>query len=263
MRSILTFMCENSACAATLDAASGTTGLLIVSGGNEVRAGTHRGMAKLAVQIAGQGFPVFRFDRRGVGDSAGENTGYENSADDIAAALVTFRSAQPQLDRVMALGNCDAATALLLHHNTDLSALVLGNPWVVDVDENAPSPASTRVYYANRLRDPKAWLRVLRGLVNLRDTAGSLTSVVAPHARSPLALAVAQAMVARPLPTTILLAAHDRTAIGFADQWANDIFDPIRGHTQLKSVPSASHSFASSSDHATLLETVLAALVSA
>ncbi len=55
----------------TLDDAPGTTGLLIVSGGNEVRAGAFAGQARLAAEIAAAGHPVFRFDRRGVGDSTG------------------------------------------------------------------------------------------------------------------------------------------------------------------------------------------------
>src|SRR3546814_3198101 len=52
VRHHLTFACEGAALAATLDEAPGTTGLLIVSGGNEIRSGAHRGMAMLAQRIA-------------------------------------------------------------------------------------------------------------------------------------------------------------------------------------------------------------------
>ncbi|OZA91133.1 MAG: esterase, partial [Erythrobacter sp. 34-65-8] len=86
-RLALTFECQGQALAGTLDTAPGKTGLLIVSGGNEIRAGAFSGQARLAAQIAGAGFPVFRFDRRGVGDSEGENKGFRHSAKDIAAAL--------------------------------------------------------------------------------------------------------------------------------------------------------------------------------
>jgi len=79
MRRQLSFACEGAALAASLDEAPGATGLLIVSGGNEIRSGAHRGMAMLAGRVAAAGFPVFRFDRRGIGDSEGVNGGYESS----------------------------------------------------------------------------------------------------------------------------------------------------------------------------------------
>ncbi len=260
MRLILTYDCCGSACHATLDEAEGTTGLFIVSGGNEIRCGTHRGMAKLAGELAARGFPVFRFDRRGVGDSEGENSGFEHSEADIMAALAAFRSAQPHLDRIVALGNCDAATALLLHPPAGIAALVLSNPWIVNVAADAASPASTRAYYADRLRDPRAWLKLLRGGVNIRKTADSLTSAIAPTAQSDLALRVAQAMHKKLLPTRIVLAAHDGTAISFADQWSGALFDPVRERVAVEHIPSASHSFASAPDHATFLRAVLESL---
>src|SRR3546814_10409691 len=95
MRHHLTFACEGAALAATLDEAPGTTGLLIVSGGNEIRSGAHRGMAMLSQRIAAAGHPVLRFDRRGIGDSDGSNGGLEPSDPDIAAALAAFRADQP------------------------------------------------------------------------------------------------------------------------------------------------------------------------
>ena len=56
----------------TIDEAPGATGLLIVSGGNEVRAGAWNGQSLLAARVAAAGFPVFRFDRAGIGDSSGD-----------------------------------------------------------------------------------------------------------------------------------------------------------------------------------------------
>ena len=80
----LTFECREQRCGATLDSAPGTTGLLIVSGGNEIRAGAFNGQSQLAAEIARAGFPVFRFDRRGIGDSEGRN---------ITAAAIVGRGA--------------------------------------------------------------------------------------------------------------------------------------------------------------------------
>jgi exosortase A-associated hydrolase 1 len=260
MRQILSFSCEGATCAATLDAASGTTGLFIVSGGNEVRSGSHCGMAKLAADMAHLDYPVFRFDRRGVGDSAGVNLGFAASHADMAAALAAFRAEQPQLTRIVAFGNCDAATALMLHRPQDIDALVLTNPWVVEAVADEPSPASARAYYAARMRDPRAWLNVLRGRVNILKSADSLTSAAVASKTSPLAARVAAAMAAHPVPAHILLAVHDGTAIAFADQWAGQIFDSIREQIRVQLISSASHSFASSHDYALLREAILCAL---
>lgn len=75
----LTFDCSGNRLAATLDDAPEASALLLVSGGNEVRAGAWNGQARFAARIAAQGFPVLRFDRSGVGDSEGENLGDRKS----------------------------------------------------------------------------------------------------------------------------------------------------------------------------------------
>ena len=48
----LTFGCGDATLAGTLDTAPGTSGLLIVTGGNEVRSGAFSGQAQLAARIA-------------------------------------------------------------------------------------------------------------------------------------------------------------------------------------------------------------------
>src|SRR5690606_36327197 len=108
----LTFASDESTLAGTLDTTPALVVLLIVSGGNEIRAGAFSGQAQLAARIQKAGFPVFRFDRRGVGDSEGENLGFRNSRKDIVAALAAFRAITPQMNRVIGFGNCDAASAL-------------------------------------------------------------------------------------------------------------------------------------------------------
>ena len=171
MRRQLSFPCEGATLAATLDDAPGTTGLLIVSGGNEIRCGAHRGMATLAQRIADAGHPVFRFDRRGIGDSDGANGGYEGSAPDIAAAITAFRRAAPQLTRIVAFGNCDAASALLLHQPLAVDALILANPWAYEDDGDEPAlppAAAIRARYLSRLTDPKSLLRLLKGEIDVK-----------------------------------------------------------------------------------------------
>lgn len=236
MRRLIAFACEGSLLAGTLDEAPGGTGVLIVSGGNEVRCGAHRGMAMLAQALAAEGIPVFRFDRRGVGDSDGENRGYASSTPDIAAALAAFRREQPQVRRVIGFGNCDAASALLLHDH-DCDALVLTNPWLGDDAAAAPA-AAVRRYYLRRLASPHAWRHLLSG--GVRTIAGALGHAFGLSPEQPLAGRVTAALTRRPL--TIALATGDRTAQVFAAG--------IRTPAQVRivTIDTASHSFAGRGD---------------
>ena len=146
MRRLIEFPCAGERLLATLDEAPGQTGLLIVSGGNEVRSGAHRGMALLAARLAAAGVPVFRFDRCGVGDSSGENRGFLSAAPDIAAAAATF-TAETGVRRLVAFGNCDAATALALFgHCAGIDRLILANPWVIEDDDALPPAAAIRAH---------------------------------------------------------------------------------------------------------------------
>src|SRR3546814_15129203 len=106
MRTLIAFPCEGETLVGTLDAAPGKTGLLIVSGGNEIRVGAHRGMALLAERLAAAGLPVFRFDRRGFGDSTGANDGYTPSGPDLPAAVRAFRAAVPPLSTTFGSAPC-------------------------------------------------------------------------------------------------------------------------------------------------------------
>lgn len=255
MRRALSFVCEGATLVGTLDDAPGATGLLIVSGGNEIRSGAHRGMAEFASTIAGKGFPVFRFDRRGVGDSEGDNRGFRFSGPDIAAALATLRAECPHLTRVIAFGNCDAATALALH-STPVDARVLANPWVIAASGDMPPPAAIKDRYVRRLRDPEAWKALLTGKIDMGKLAKGLGRLAAAKPAAPDSLAdkTVRALEASAIPTKILLATGDATAIAFADVWRND---PV---IQVKRIDTASHSFADAAAYERLVEALEASL---
>jgi exosortase A-associated hydrolase 1 len=209
----LTLPCAGETLVATLDEAPGAVGLLIVTGGNETRSGAFCGQAQLAARIAAVGFPVLRFDRRGVGDSTGENSGFTGSREDIAAALSAFRQAAPQLSRVVAFGNCDAASALMLASGGDCNALALANPWTFEQADDALPPAAIRQRYAVKLRNPRELWRLVSGGVSLRKLAGGIKAALKPTAPpSSLAQEMEVGLAAFTGPVHILLAANDRTA---------------------------------------------------
>lgn len=233
----LTFPCADRLLAGTLDTAPGASGLLLVSGGNEVRAGAFSGQAALAARIAAAGFPVFRFDRRGVGDSGGENRGFRHSAKDIAAAISSFRAIAPRVERVVGFGNCDAASALMLGAGLGCDALVLSNPWTIETDEAIPPPSAVRARYAEKLRDPREWLRLARGGVDLRKLARGLAHAARPRtAPTSLAAEMSSGLAEFSGPVRFLLAGADRTAQVFAECW--DAGDP-----RVSRCPGAGHAW--------------------
>jgi len=257
MRRLIAFACAGERLLGTLDEASGATGLLIVSGGNEVRGGAHRGMALLAARLAKAGVPVFRFDRRGVGDSSGENGGFLSAAPDIAAAAATF-TAETGLRRLVAFGNCDAATALALFGEcAGIDRLILANPWVIEGGGDLPPAAAIRARYATALRTPKEWLRLATGGVSLRKVAKGLRKVAQTPAPTEGALAarLIAALHGWGERATILLARGDATAIAYLDAIKDaGLIAPVA------MLDSASHSFALPGDEDWLLERILAAL---
>lgn len=259
-RQHLTFRCQGADLAATLDratdtaVATGSTGLLLVSGGNEIRSGSWGGQAQLAARLAASGVPVFRFDRRGVGESDGPNGGFRSSAPDIAAALAAFRAAAPQLRRVVAFGNCDAASALALHAaDLAIDALVLANPWTIDGEEaSAHDPAALRRRYRDKLRNRAEWLRLLTGRVNFAKLFKGLRASARKPGTSTLAQDMAQGLARFPGPVTILLASGDRVAQMFAASWPSD-------DARVQRLDSPAHSFSGETARDWLFERLIEA----
>lgn len=258
IRQHLTFACGPDTLVGTLDrdTAIGPAGVLLVSGGREVRSGSWSGQAQMAARLAAAGVPVFRYDRRGVGQSEGQDPGFQHTREDIAAALAAFRSAVPSLQRVVAFGNCDAAAALMLHGAAyALDGLVLANPWTLETEETeaAPSaapPAALRQRYLAKLKNPREVLRLLTGGVNLAKLLRGLRQAAAAPVKSGLVAEMAEALACFTGPVTILLATGDRTAQMFEAVWPKA--DPrIQRHA------SSGHSFASEAAQDWLFERLL------
>jgi exosortase A-associated hydrolase 1 len=257
-RRVITFPCEGATLFGTIDDAAGGTGLLIVSGGNEIRIGAHRGMAWLAAEIAAAGHPVLRYDRRGIGDSEGANGGFDSAKPDLAAAIDAFR--ESGVTRIVGLGNCDAATALALHY-TGLDAVILANPWIIEPIDDLPPAAAIRARYAERLRDPAEWRRLLRGGVDMGKLARGVGRMLPlKSAKGSLAKRTAAGLARFAGPITVLLSERDNTAITFADAWRGPGFAAVRERATVERLHSASHSFAGAEDQLWLREKVLAAL---
>jgi exosortase A-associated hydrolase 1 len=206
-------------------------GVLIVTGGPQYRIGSHRQLLVLARAFAAAGFPTFRFDHRGSGDSEGSFRSFEQIGDDIAAAIEAFLKHSPDLQRIALWGLCDAASAILLNAPSDrrVAGLVLVNPWVRSPESEAR--AMVRHYYGRRLFDRVFWRRLLTGKVAIGAAlSGFGTSLASwlrarsdlgqdPAARSgpSLSARMAWGLASAEGPVGLIISGRDLTAREFED----------------------------------------------
>ena len=227
-------------------------GVLVVVGGPQYRVGSHRQFVQLARHLAAHGYPVLRFDVRGMGDSPGEVRGFEDLHDDIAAGIDGLLQAVPAVRSVVLWGLCDGAAAslLYLHQRADprVAGLCLLNPWARSPQGLART--QIRHYYAARLLQAAFWRKLLGGGVGLRalrDLAGNLRQASAERAKpasSTFQQRMAAAWRAFPGRILLLLSAQDMTAQEFTDHartdpaWAGLLARP---HVQRAMLEQADH----------------------
>ena len=155
------------------------TGVVIIVGGPQYRAGSHRQFVLLARALSDAGVAVLRFDYRGMGDSSGGQRNFEAVGPDIAAAVDHLQQLVPSVKKIVLWGLCDAAAAALLYcHDTPdprISGLCLLNPWV----RSEASLAKTQVkhYYTQRLRQKEFWIKLLSGKVARSALSGFVQKV--------------------------------------------------------------------------------------
>lgn len=259
MRRLIALPCAGAELAASLDGADGATGLLLVTGGSQTRIGSHRMYERLAKALGEKGYPCLRFDRRGVGDSAGDNPGFRGSGPDIAAATAALRRECPALQRVIGFGLCDGATAIALFgREAGLDGLILVNPWLVEAEAGEPAPAAIRAHYRRRLLSLEGWKKILSGAVDYRKLLGGVRKISAKQDVSQLARDTAAALANNGLRAWLILAERDATAVAAEQELRAPAFKGlIEGSYK---VAGDSHTFARPGDPAALLAGVLRAL---
>ncbi len=155
-------------------------GVLLVVGGPQYRVGSHRQFLLLSRRLASEGYPVLRFDYRGMGDSGGEMRDFEAVSEDIGAAIDALLRDCPKVRRVVLWGLCDAASAALLYVQASgdrrVAGLALLNPWV----RSEVSLAQTHIkhYYGQRLIQREFWFKLLSGKMRVLESIKDLLSSV-------------------------------------------------------------------------------------
>ena len=259
MRRLLTFEAEGATLGATLDSATGGTGLVLVTGGSQTRVGSHRMYERLAKSLSEQAIACLRFDRRGVGDSASEDPGFRGSGPDLAAAAACLRAECPGIERVHGFGLCDGATAIALFGDqAGLDGLILVNPWLVEAVSGKPPPAAIRRHYRERVLSLEGWRRILSGTVDYRKLLSGVRKIARRGPASPLGADVAAALDRHRLPVQLILATGDATAIAAESEMKSPTFKGLAGTAQ--KIDSDSHTFARPGDEAALLGAVLEAI---
>ena len=158
----------------------GAAGLLVIVGGPQYRAGSHRPFVALARRAAAAGVTALRFDYRGMGDSSGAPVGFEGADEDVGAAIDALTRHSPSVRRIYLWGLCDGASAALMYlqriGDPRLAGVCILNPWVRSAATLAR--AQVKHYYGQRLLRREFWSKLLRGGVDiggsLRELAGKL-----------------------------------------------------------------------------------------
>lgn len=152
--------------------------LMIVAGGPQYRIGGHRQLVLWSRKISEHGYPVFRFDFRGMGDSYGQFRDFEEVEDDVHHAIDRFFVEVPSLKQVVLWGECNASSAALFlaYKEPRIKGIVMLNPWVRT--ESGRATAVVKHYYLKRLTERSFWAKIIRFqfdvIGSVRSAAGML-----------------------------------------------------------------------------------------
>lgn len=251
------------AATAYLPGGEGRIGVVFVSGGQQIRSGSHRQFLALARRFAAEGYACLRFDLPGLGDSEGQIQFFDDNAPAVRAAVDALLQRAPLIEQVVLWGLCDGATAAALYACGDarVGGLILVNPWVRTEQGQARVLVST--YYLNRLASPAFWRKLLRGQVAIiRSVAEWLRNWHTAHRDQGatvqnIATRVKQALESFAGPVQIVIAEQDLTGQEFLL-----LAQGLEGKALLKvdSVEGADHTFSMRRWHAQLESLSLTAL---
>ncbi|MCB1801314.1 MAG: hydrolase 1, exosortase A system-associated [Gammaproteobacteria bacterium] len=241
------------------DVPASDLGVVLVVGGPQYRVGSHRQFVLLARDLARAGFPVLRFDYRGMGDSEGEFRDFEEVERDIAAAIDVMADRLPGVRRFVLWGLCDAATANAFYALNDARVIgqVAANPWVRT--EEGEAQAFIRHYYLKRVLSKDFWRKVVGlrfdvlgagrdFLSKLGQSRGRGNGESGQRDQRPLPVRLNEAQTSFNGTTLLLISGQDLTAkeylnrVGESPAWQKWLASPtVTVHT----LEEADHTFSS------------------
>jgi uncharacterized protein len=244
--------------------ASGDIGVVVIVGGPQYRVGAHRQFRHLAQRVSAHGYPVLRFDVRGMGDSSGDHPKFSRIGPDIKAAITALCRCEPSVRQVVLWGLCDGASAALLYCHERKDPQVIGmcllNPWV----RSDASFAKTQLkhYYTRRLRQKDFWHKLVNGKVAASAVSGLVQSLGQIFRRKPpenidhalpFQDQMALAWRTHPAQIALLLSGNDYTAKEFLEYAATDpAWSGLIGEGKVtrRDLKDADHTFSNQRDRA-------------
>ncbi len=248
-----------------------SVGVLVVVGGPQYRAGSHRQFTLLCRALAAQGIPSLRFDVRGMGDSSGEPRGFDGLSDDIAAGVNALAAALPAGAGIVLWGLCDGASAALLYlaerKDPRVHGVCLLNPWVRT--EQTLARTHVQHYYGRRLLQRDFWRKLLGGgvaLGALRDAAAAVRMARGPATGDATAPAdfrtrMLQGLLGFGGSVLLVLSGNDFTALEFkqyaaqSPAWQDAMADARTRHLHL---PGADHTLSNTADDLLMQDELIA-----
>jgi len=164
--------------------------IVMFNAGSAHHVGPNRIYVTLARHLAAAGFDSLRFDLESLGDSVLRKPGRENypypltATDDARAALTLMKSLG--YERFIAMGLCSGAHttyhAGLQLVDDRIEELILINPmsfyWKEGNSLDTSRKFEDAAAYKRSARDPKRWLKLLRGDVNVKRMIEAIGTVV-------------------------------------------------------------------------------------
>lgn len=232
-------------------------GVVLIVGGPQYRVGSHRQFVRLARYLAERGIPVFRFDHSGIGDSWGDEKGFENIGNDIRASIDTLTNQLQNVSEVVLWGLCDAASAAMMYAPTDdrVRGLALLNPWART--ESGQAQTIIKHYYAKRFFSREFWNKAFSGTFDARRSIRSFVSnLKKARQEKPVAQDGNAHYTERMLvglerfgkPVLLVISGKDLTAAEFIDmtkgsrRWQSVLDDEM---VEIRTISAADHTFSS------------------
>jgi exosortase A-associated hydrolase 1 len=231
----LTFECRGETLVGILaePVTPAAVGALVIVGGPQYRAGSHRQFVLLSRQLAAGGVAAMRFDYRGMGDATGSPSSFDDVVEDIAAAIDAMRASHPSVKQIVLCGLCDAASAALIYwqatRDARVAGMVLLNPWVRS--EGSIGRARIKHYYARRLLQKDFWTKLARGRVQagkgIREVIADFLAARGTKTASSAGGPAFQDRMATGMrtfdgPILVILSGRDLTAKEFLDYGASN-----------------------------------------
>jgi len=179
------------------DADASRPAVVVFNAGAAHHVGPNRLHVELARNLAALGFACLRFDLESLGDSVNRRPGRENypyphGATADGRAALEFLRERFGYARFVALGLCSGAhTVFHLGLEADdlpLEEIVMVNPmqfyWVEGMSLDTSRKFEDMVQYRRSMRDPRRWLKLARGEVDVGRLVEVLASQSRTHARA-------------------------------------------------------------------------------